>query len=63
MGKVIVTILLILAIVGACGGGASDEDHNDGKCDICGKRASYSDFDEEYCSKHLKKAVEWYISQ
>lgn len=38
-------------------------DHNDGKCDICGKTASYSGTDEEYCDKHFESAVEWYIKQ
>ncbi len=43
----------------ACG----EADHDDGKCDICDKPATYSDSDEEYCDKHLESAVEWYLEQ
>lgn len=57
----IVVIILVLGGLGSCMKG--EEDHNDGKCDICGKTATYSDGDEEYCRKHLESAVEWYIKQ
>jgi len=56
----IVTILiLVLFTFTGCG----DTDHNDGKCDICGKTATYSSSREEYCDKHLKSAVKWYIEK
>lgn len=35
--------------------------HHDGKCDICGKTATYSSSSEEYCDKHLRDAVKWYM--
>lgn len=38
-------------------------DHDDGKCDICGKASTYSGSEEEYCDKHLKSAIDWYIKQ
>lgn len=62
MKKKIICIMLMITIM-ALFSGCGEEDHNDGKCDICGKKASYSDNDEEYCDKHLKNAVEWYIKQ
>ncbi len=59
--KLIVILLVFssLLLLTGCG----EEDHNDGKCDICGEKATFSDGDEEYCDKHLKEAVEWYIEQ
>lgn len=41
----------------------SSTNHHDGKCDICGKSATYQGSGEEYCNKHLKSAVEWYVKQ
>lgn len=58
----LVCLLLSLILVFALSG-CGEEDHNDGKCDICKKTATYSDSDEEYCDKHLRDAVEWYINQ
>lgn len=41
-----------------------EANHNDGKCDICGKKATYSSKDvEEYCDEHLEDAIEWYYKQ
>ena len=41
-----------------------EEDHDDGKCDICGKKATYTDSDvEEYCDEHLEDAIEWYYKR
>ena len=58
----IVAILVIglLAFIGVL---SNKEDHNDGKCDICGKSSTYSDGNEEYCDKHLESAVNWYLKQ
>lgn len=59
LALLLVAIMMMCSLV-ACG----EEDHNDGKCDICGKRATYSDADrEEYCDKHLEDAVEWYLEK
>jgi hypothetical protein len=58
---VIVIIVIIMGFIGMIANGK--EDHNDGKCDICGKTAVYSGDEEEYCSKHLEDAVEWYIDK
>lgn len=55
----IAMMMLSMLLLTACG----EEDHDDGKCDICGKTATYSGSDEEYCDKHLESAVEWYIKQ
>ena len=52
-----IVLLVVILLLSGCGG----KDHNDGKCDICGKAATYSDRDEEYCDRHLKDAVEWYL--
>lgn len=61
MKKVLCGIFILTLLFSLCGCG--DEDHNDGKCDICGKSSTYSDGDEEYCDKHLRDAVNWYIEQ
>lgn len=58
---VIVIIVVILGVIGMISNGK--EDHDDGKCDICGKTATYSGEDEEYCDEHLMDAAEWYIEQ
>lgn len=63
-GTVVIAVIVIILILGGLGSCMKgEEDHNDGKCDICGKSATYSDGDEEYCDKHLKSAVEYYIKQ
>ena len=61
MRRVVFLLLFLLAL--SCLAGCSEPDHNDGKCDICGKSASYSDGREEYCDEHLADAVKWYIEQ
>ena len=61
MKKAFVLLILLAIMVTALVG--CEEDHNDGKCDICGKNATYSDGSEEYCEKHLWDAVKWYIEQ
>lgn len=59
---IVFLILAIMWIVGSCID--TEEDHDDGECDICGKKATYSDAGrEEYCDKHLEDAIEWYIEQ
>ena len=35
----------------------------DNKCDICGKRATYTIGSEEYCNKHYQKARDWCIEK
>ena len=55
----VIVVIIILACIGSCSN--TGEDHNDGKCDICGKTATYSDSSEEYCRKHLEKAIEYYL--
>lgn len=57
---IFITIILTFSFLGCSTPG---KNHNDGKCDICGKSASYSDGDEEYCNEHFKDAVQWYINQ
>ncbi len=62
VGKVVVllcVIIITMCTFTACG----EEDHDDGKCDICGKTATYSGSREEYCDKHLEDAINWYIEQ
>lgn len=55
-------ILVIIFIIGkACGIGGHEA--GDGKCDICGKRATKSIGTEEYCSEHYGDAEEWYIEE
>ena len=58
---IIIIILAVMWLIGSCID--TEEDHDDGKCDICGKKATYSSSDEEYCNKHLEDALEWYIEQ
>jgi hypothetical protein len=57
---VVVIIVIVLGIIGMV---TNKTDHDDGKCDICGKAAAYSGADEEYCDEHLMDAAEWYIEQ
>lgn len=57
----IIGIVFICIFIFSCCNG-SEQDHDDGKCDVCGKSATYSSAEEEYCDEHLQKAVEWYIS-
>lgn len=54
-------IILILWGIGSCS--TSRIDHDDGKCDICSKKATYQGSEEEYCKEHLQDAIEWYIEQ
>ena len=54
-----IIVIVILACIGSCSN--TEKDHNDGKCDICGKSATYSDGSEEYCRKHLESAIEYYL--
>ncbi|MBQ9557055.1 MAG: hypothetical protein IJU94_00430 [Clostridia bacterium] len=59
---VIIAIICVVALVLYLIGSAP-ANHNDGKCDICGKKAVYSDGREEYCSKHLESAVQYYLDK
>lgn len=52
-------LILCVFSCASCG----EKDHNDGICDICNKKATYSGKDEEYCDKCYEKALEWYIKQ
>lgn len=52
--------ILFVFSISACSGEA---DHDDGKCDICGKKATYSSDSEEYCDKHSLDAAVWYLKQ
>lgn len=62
-GSGILIALIIVALLGLLGSCGGEEDHDDGKCDICGKSATYSNSREEYCSKHSRDAAEWYMEQ
>jgi len=62
INKVLIAIIVFVAL-GLIGKFFNRINHDDNKCDICGKRATYSTSSEEYCDKHLKSAVEWYIKQ
>ena len=58
----IILLLIVITIFKSCAN--RDEDHNDGRCDICGKKATYSSKGvEEYCDEHLEDAIEWYYKQ
>lgn len=57
----VIIIIGVIGLFGSCF--KSEADHNDGKCDICNKTATYSDGKEEYCDKHYMDALEWYIKQ
>lgn len=52
------SIVVVIVILSSCG----VPDTNDGKCDICGKDkyAKLSD-GNEYCYKHWKSAIEYYL--
>lgn len=53
------SVLVIIELLSGC----SLADSNDGKCDICGagKYAKLSD-GNEYCYKHWKKAIDYYLN-
>ena len=57
-------ILLVIVVILFYSCSHIEPDHNDGKCDICGKKATYSSKgEEEYCDKHAEEAIEWYYKQ
>lgn len=58
---IIAIIVLVFVVKGFTGTNLRNKNHHDGKCDICGKTATYSGNNEEYCDTHLKDAVDWYI--
>jgi ribosomal protein L7/L12 len=58
---IIIIIIILLGIIGSIT--CCEADHDDGKCDICGKTSVYSGEDEEYCEEHLMDATECYIEQ
>lgn len=69
--KVFIAIFIIAAItfVALMIDGVSEtmnenqKQKDDGKCDICGEKATeYTLYDEEYCKKHLNNAVEYYLN-
>lgn len=57
-----IAAVLLISIMTFAFAGCREADHNDGKCDICGKAVEYSGQDEEYCAEHFKNAVEWYAN-
>jgi len=61
MKKIAVLILALLMVIVICFG-CGNSDTNDGKCDICGKSkyAKLSD-GNEYCYKHWKSAIDYYL--
>lgn len=61
---IISCILLVIVAILFYSCSHIEPDHNDGKCDICGKKATYSSKGkEEYCDQHAKEAIEWYYKQ
>ena len=61
---IISCILLVIVAILFYSCSHIEPDHNDGKCDICGKKATYSSKGkEEYCDKHAEEAIEWYYKQ
>ena len=62
-GKFLFWIIAIIGIFAFLGLFINKVDHNDGKCDICNKKATYSANNEEYCDEHLEKALKWYFKQ
>lgn len=61
---IISCILLVIVAILFYSCSHIEPDHNDGKCDICGKKATYSSKGkEEYCNQHAEEAIEWYYKQ
>ena len=61
---IISCILLVIVAILFYSCSHIEPDHNDGKCDICGKKATYSSKGkEEYCDQHAEEAIEWYYNQ
>ena len=61
---IISCILLVIVAILFYSWSHIEPDHNDGKCDICGKKATYSSKGkEEYCDQHAEEAIEWYYKQ
>ena len=56
----LIMVRLLVFSISSCSG---EEDHDDGKCDICGKKATYSSENEEYCDKHSLEAAIWYLEK
>ena len=54
---IIIVIILICALIG------NSTNHDDGKCDICGKKAVKSSSDYEYCLEHYVDAVDYYYKE
>lgn len=65
--KTIATIItfVIIAVVAvflfkACSNtGPSKQNHHDGKCDICGKTATFNFSNAEYCNKCFDDFMDW----
>lgn len=62
MNKLFIGLIIFIAL-GLIGSLLNKTDHDDGKCDICNKKATYTTSAEEYCDKHLENAVNWHIKQ
>lgn len=63
MKKRILNIVIIgVAIICLCSG-CSTYDPDDGKCDVCGDKATFELNDEEYCNEHVGDAAAWYLNQ
>ena len=57
--KKICCLVLILMIICSFSG-CFEEDHNDGKCDICGKKSADKGADWELCLGCMLDANDWY---
>lgn len=51
--------LLILSII-CCFSGCFEANHNDGKCDVCGKKAASKGSNWELCLSCMLDANDWY---
>ena len=61
---IISCILLVIVAILFYSCSHIEPDHNDGKCDICGKKATYSSKGKvEFCDQHAEEAIEWYYKQ
>ena len=60
---IIVFIILAGFLLKSCFSAGPSKNHNDGKCDICGKPATHSGSGYEYCDKDFKDATEWIMNR
>lgn len=62
IGIIIVLAVFVFLLKSCFYSGPSYSNHNDGKCDICGKHASYSGSGYEYCEKDYWEATAWIMN-